>query len=308
MNYIKYCILFALCLATFGLMAQMTTEEKVIKQVIEDETQLFYQRDYDAWASKWAHSPSVYVSITGPETHISALGWEELSAQVKEEFSKNPDPIDRKPEKTDYNFMVKENMAFVTFKEDGDMSTRVLKKHDGVWKVLNVGVVQTGAYQAQKHMKALKGLTGVWELDPTSVELSDEKWSLTDAKCKVKETSTGVKMYITSDWKRADGFTGTWNDAIVVARDSESDKMGVMISTDGPYGTSVHTGECYVKDDYIAFKAYKLGTENLMKQKLVRVDDNTLKMHYKFMNADGEVEWKMGFALVKNQEESLAMN
>jgi hypothetical protein len=308
MKYLKHYLLLTLAFVACTLSAQMTAEQKAIKQVIEDETKHWYAQDYDAWAASWVHSPAVYWSVTGPDTYMKQMGWDALKAFAKATWESEPASDGGTPAKTDFAFDVQGNMAFVTFKEDGNMSTRVLKKQDGKWKLLNVGVVLSKSYEVKKQKDALHALNGVWELDAGSVELSDDKWSLDQAKFKVKQTATGAKMYMTSDWSRNDGFTGTWEDHCVVASDTEAGKYGFMVNTTGPYGSSVITGELYFKDEYIAFKGHKLGADNVVKQKFALKDDNHLKVHNKYMDADGNVEWEMSFVLVKDQDASLVMN
>lgn len=308
MKKIKFSLLLLFITTALALNAQVIAPEDAIKKVIEDETHLYNQRDYDAWAATWAHNDNVLWSLAGPNTNLEYRGWDDWSAQTKEYFMENPEPVETYQKKTNYNFTVNGDMAFVTFLEDGNMSSRVVVREEGKWKLQQVGIVQTKAYEAQKQMKALHGLTGVWQLDPATVELSDEEWTLLDVHCKVKETTTGLKMYLTSDWKNDKGFEGTWKDSYMIARDSESGMLGAMVSTEGPWGTSVHAGECYVKDDYVKIIAKKLGKETSMKHKIMKKDDNHVDMQLVFMNAEGEKEWEMKFTLVKDQESSLAMN
>ena len=303
-------ILMLLLFCTVGLFAQdMTSAEKDIKEVIENETKMYNARDYDGWAATWAHSPAIYWSVAGPEWSKEVKGWEALSMDTKKYFEKNPDPVKYLPKKTDYEFSVNGNMAFVTFHENGNMSTRVLAKKKGAWKLMRMGVVETVAYETQRRMDAMENLVGIWYLDPTSVEVSDESWTLNNLKCKVKSTDLGMKMYMSSNWKSDSGFEGEWKEEYIFANDSEAQKVGVMISTKGPKGTSVHSGKCYFKEDYMVVKAKKLGSEGdaLMKQKIALKDGNTMKMHYVFLDDKGETEWEMKFKLTKSKDESLAM-
>lgn len=308
MKHTKLLVMALLCAMTMTAFAQdMSSTEKAIKQVIEDETKFYNERNYDAWANTWAHSDKIYWSVAGPETSREVHGWEQLSKATKEYFTNNPTPAESKQVKDGYNFMVKGDMAFVTFKEDGNMSTRVLAKKSGQWKLLRMGVVHTVAYKRHHENTMLKSLTGIWKLDPTTVQLSDNSWTMQSFKCKVKETDMGFKMYVTSDWS-SEKMTGTWKDEYTIAYDSQTDIIGAMMSTKSPQGSSVWSGKCYVMDDYVALKMKPMSDETAkMKHKLIPQDDNTIKMHYVFTNGEGETMFEMTFAVVKELEDALTV-
>ena len=193
----NYFLLLLSLLLSFPLLAQ-SAEEAAIKKAIEDETHYFNQRDYDQWASLWVHSPNTYVSIAGPNENLEQKGWEEISQQVKEFMANNPNPVPDYQKKTDYKYLVDGSMAFVTFDEDGNYSTRVLQKTDNGWKTLEVSVVQTRAYEAQARAEAIKKLIddaqGNWQLDPETIENRSANFETTGIGLKITPKKTGMVM------------------------------------------------------------------------------------------------------------------
>ena len=291
-----------------SLLAQnMSSAEKAIKEVIENETKFYNERNYDAWASTWAHDEGVYWSVTGPELSMSTHGWEALAKEAKAYFKQNPQANPYTPKKDDYHFVVNGNMAFVTFKENGNMSSRVLVKDKGNWKLLRMDVVQTKAYEHQSNKRMLQSMAGVWKLDPATVNLNDDTWTLHALKCKVKTTEMGMKMYVESDWESSGGVRGIWKDDYAIAYDRSSAGYPVMLSEISPEGSSVWTGNCHFKDEYLVIKAKPVASEGLMKHKIMPESANKLKMHYLFTNDAGETMWEMSFTLVKEQEDALTM-
>ena len=127
--------------------------ETAIKRAIEVETTYFNQRNYDKWADTWMQELYIYWSVTNPHEHSELRGWKALSQMMKDLFEQSPEPVQLKQQKTDYKFRVSGNMAFVTFLEDGNASTRVLETSGGKWKLIRMGVVNSTAYE--QHNKSL---------------------------------------------------------------------------------------------------------------------------------------------------------
>jgi len=73
-------------------------------------------------------------------------GWEQVSTMMKAFLAANPKQ-DNPVKKTDYQFRLTDEMAFVTFKEnDNAMQSRVLEKIDGQWKILRNEVTSTASF------------------------------------------------------------------------------------------------------------------------------------------------------------------
>jgi hypothetical protein len=130
-------IIFLSAVCVFG----STKDETAIRKVIEDETKYLVMEDFEKWSGCWIHSSQAYFSITKSFDHFELHGWEAISTHIKEQMAA-PGKSEWLPKKTDYQFRIVGNMAFVTFKEDGFASTRVLEKQKGKWKLLQMSVVQ----------------------------------------------------------------------------------------------------------------------------------------------------------------------
>ncbi len=124
-------------ISTFAL----TNDEKAVQKTIEDETLSFSQNDFDKLSELWVHSPQAYYSISESFKHTEFLGWEAIASYLKEQMENFANP-EWKPVKSDYQFRIVGNMAFVTFKENGNPSTRILEKQNNSWKILELSVVQ----------------------------------------------------------------------------------------------------------------------------------------------------------------------
>ncbi|MDX1407026.1 MAG: hypothetical protein R3330_02805, partial [Saprospiraceae bacterium] len=277
MKLAKFLTTTLIVLTTASLFAQkMSSAEKAIKEVIENETKFYNARNFDAWANTWVHAPGIYWSVTGPETSMSAQGWDALAQQARDYFKQNPEPNTYTPNKTDYQFMVEGNMAFVTFMENGNMSTRVLTKDKGDWRLMRMGVVLTGAYDHFNQKRTLQRLVGTWKLDPATVQLNDDSWTLHGLKCKVKQTDMGMWMYVSSEWSNNQGMHGIWKDEYMIAYDNASQSYGVMLNGVSPESSSVWSGKCHFKDGAVTFKTTSLGGEEvgMLKHKIMPEGSN----------------------------------
>ena len=148
----KQVLLFiAVLLSSTFAMADFTPEELAVKQVIEDETRFFVERDFDKWANLWVHAPYIYIGIATPSMNEELRGWNDYSTFMKGVLSQGSMNSDEHyAAKTDYQFIIGRDLAFVTFYENGNASTRVLEKHQGQWKLIHTGVIYTEDYKKNK--------------------------------------------------------------------------------------------------------------------------------------------------------------
>lgn len=128
-------------------------ERKAILALIEKESTAFWDKDYDAWASCWVHSPYVRTMgwwARGGVTVVS--GWEERGPRTKQHMEANPEPNPQNVRRENINMRIYHDAAWVTFDQYGsdtgepDMDmpglsreTRFLEKHNGQWKIVYVG-------------------------------------------------------------------------------------------------------------------------------------------------------------------------
>lgn len=136
----------ALCLSLLlqNAFAQLK-DEMAIKNVIEKETDAWFARDAAKMESYWAKVPQITqcVSLLGDVVIFNTA-----------ESTKGKDPfamVGQVPQKatvirTDWNFRIVGNGAYVTYKEKDESAgtenhfyeSRFMEKMDGVWKIVAV--------------------------------------------------------------------------------------------------------------------------------------------------------------------------
>ncbi|MCM2476172.1 LuxR family transcriptional regulator [Rhizobium sp. CG5] len=126
-------------------MDESEVDKTAILAVIRSETEAWLQRDFEALASHWVHSPQTrrmeYYASLG--TRVDE-GWDAIAARLKtivERFPKKHDDMERvRWEKV--NIVVAGTMAWVTYDQLGidagnDLKRELKIRHkvDGVWKI-----------------------------------------------------------------------------------------------------------------------------------------------------------------------------
>ncbi len=136
------------------------TEASLVMQVVEAETTAFWMKDYAAWANCWLQTADIRMVGWWARggIHITE-GWESLSASIRQLMSDNPTPNPRAAQvrREKVHVRTSAHMAWVTFDQYGadtgepDMDmpglsheTRILEKHDGLWRLVYVGWLLVG--------------------------------------------------------------------------------------------------------------------------------------------------------------------
>jgi len=239
----------------------LSKEETAIKKVIEDETTYFNQRNYDKWADTWVQELYIYWSVTNPHEHSELRGWEALSQMMKDQIEQSPEPVQLKQQKTDYKFRVSGNMAFVTFLEDGNASTRVLETSGGKWKLIRMGVVNSTAYETLVIQQMMKRFTGNWQAEQATIQINPplQDSELKSINMSIKYTGKGLKVNTHSILTRPAGDR-TYEEEIVYAYDTEKQRIAVLKVGGVGEWSEVYTGECSIQDDgSLHNKMYALG-------------------------------------------------
>lgn len=135
---------------------QQTADHQAVMQVIETETNAFWLKDYELWATCWLQSPAIHREGWWARGGIRfTQGWQALSESVKQSMLDNPTPNPTATLVRRENVRIRVSsdgqMAWVTFDQYGedtgepDMDmpglsheTRILEKHDGAWKIVYV--------------------------------------------------------------------------------------------------------------------------------------------------------------------------
>ena len=128
-------------------LAQSQADEDAIRKVLLAETDRFFARDYNGWASTFVQAPAAVQAWNNADgTYTHRLGWETISARIKEFMQKNPAPDKTPMWRENFVFRHYGNAAFVTFdKWLGDRKTakpireiRVVERQGTEWKIVCV--------------------------------------------------------------------------------------------------------------------------------------------------------------------------
>ena len=136
-----------------GLAGESLDKEKAaIKQVIEDETESFFARNYNKWKSSYAQTDYAFQAWSNNDgTFDSNVGWEDINKQIGKYITDNPEPVSSHPKVERKNMLFKfygDNVAYLTwdqFNSDQDMKNfhhskevRLMEKIGGQWKIVCV--------------------------------------------------------------------------------------------------------------------------------------------------------------------------
>jgi hypothetical protein len=122
-------------------------EEEAIKRVLLAETDFFFARNYEGWASTFVQEPgAIQIWNNGDGSYTHSVGWETISKNVKAFMESHPEPNATPLWRENFVFRHYGDAAFVTFdKYMGDRATakpikevRVVEKVDGEWKIVCV--------------------------------------------------------------------------------------------------------------------------------------------------------------------------
>lgn len=150
MKSLIVCTLVALAGAGFLLPPDALTradEEEAIKRVLLAETDFFFARDYDGWASTFVKEPgAIQIWNNGDGSYTHSVGWETISKNVKAFMESHPEPNTTTLWRENFAFRHYGDAAFVTFdKYMGDRETtkpikeiRVVEKQGGGWRIVCV--------------------------------------------------------------------------------------------------------------------------------------------------------------------------
>jgi hypothetical protein len=128
-------------------LAQGPADEEAIRKVLLAETDFFFARDFAGWASTFVQVPAAVQAWNNADgTYTHRLGWETISARIREFMTKNPTPDKTPMWRENFVFRHYGSAAFVTFdKYLGDRKTakaireiRVVERQGNEWKLVCV--------------------------------------------------------------------------------------------------------------------------------------------------------------------------
>lgn len=127
--------------------AQTKADEDAITKVLLAETDRFFARDFDGWASTFVQVGAATQAWNNADgSYVYRLGWPTISARIREFMKNNPKPDTTPLHRENFTFRHYGNAAFVTFdKYMGDRKTakpiheiRVVERVNGEWKIVCV--------------------------------------------------------------------------------------------------------------------------------------------------------------------------
>ena len=135
------------------VMPAVNPDEVEIKKILADETEFFYDRNFEKWAENWVHEPYITWTVTNgaePGEVLTVRGWAALSVDMSERFKKLTPEFGIAMRKSvvtrdQWQIQVRGNTAYVSYNQHsenaekqtkGDITeTRVMEKINGVWKI-----------------------------------------------------------------------------------------------------------------------------------------------------------------------------
>ncbi len=138
----------------------MEVEKASILEVLEGESTAFWEKDYDKWASYWAHEPYIRTMGWWEAGGVTVVeGWEQRAERSRKNFEISPEdnPTATTVRRENINIRVFDDVAWLTFDQYGEdtgdtlldmpglsRETRILEKHSGEWKIVYVGWLLEG--------------------------------------------------------------------------------------------------------------------------------------------------------------------
>ena len=177
-----FMFVFALIASAYG---QETTnlekDKEAIKAVILEETQSYWDRDFERYAACYKHDESIVDLRANSTNYYHVVGWEENSSGTKENLKNNPEPVKNTEVKKNFDIHVFPNSAWVIFEteiydEEGklaseDIGVNFLEKIDGEWKIVYLSRVGVSSYsgdfeEIEVSAEVLSKYQGKYELQP----------------------------------------------------------------------------------------------------------------------------------------------
>lgn len=191
-NCLLLLILCLICLPAGVAAADVEAEVDAIKKVIISETDSWAKKDYAAWQKAWyqgADAMSVYIS---KYFHQEKSGWDEISTAMKGQMKENPEPLDAKIMRDNFQVRVDGDLAWITYDEKYVMKDetargrewhsrqfRTLVKKDDAWLIVSLTGIDDYGYGADyNEIEWDLNMTGHRLLDLAKISEAIELFSL----------------------------------------------------------------------------------------------------------------------------------
>jgi hypothetical protein len=157
-----YAILFSACMSCAPASEIDYEKEKAaIINVIEKESEAFWQKDFDKYASYWVHEERVRTMGWWQAGGVTVVeGWKQRAARTKALIEQSPEQNSTatKVRRENINLRIYQDVAWMTFDQYGedtgdtlmDMAgrsreTRIFEKVNGEWKIAYLGWLLEGS-------------------------------------------------------------------------------------------------------------------------------------------------------------------
>lgn len=177
-----YLFLFVFALVSVANGQEKTTLEKekeAIKAVLLEETQSFYDRDFERYAATYKHDESIVDLRANSSGYSRVDGWE--AAGMKDFMKNNPEPVKVTEVKKNFHIHVYPESAWAIFDneiydEEGkladiDIGVNFLEKIEGEWKIVYLSRIGVTSYigdfeEIEVSEEVLSKYLGKYELQP----------------------------------------------------------------------------------------------------------------------------------------------
>jgi hypothetical protein len=175
-QFITLITLAILAMTSCGKKIDVEKEKAAIIAVIEEETNAFYERDFERLAATHIQDETNMRLDVGRYGYGFSAGWDNNT--LKEYFKENPDPVPNNEKKSNYKIKVYDGTAWAVYdndayNNDGELQNKsihvqFLEKMDGQWKIDYMSIVNTTSFdQAQDNGRIA---TLYHELKPENVD------------------------------------------------------------------------------------------------------------------------------------------
>ena len=134
-------------------------EKEAIKAVIEEETNAYFDRDFDRFAATYVQDETTIRLTAWKSGYGYIVGWEEMGSVFKEGFEKYPEPIKHYQVKTNYKIKVYKESAWAVFdnevhNSEGELTGKnihveFLEKVNDEWKIVYLSEIYTSSYEEE---------------------------------------------------------------------------------------------------------------------------------------------------------------
>jgi tetratricopeptide (TPR) repeat protein len=134
-------------------------DEAAIKEVIENETKLFFDGNYEEFQKTWVHEPYALWTIVGNNYHNEFIGWDSIGVNLNRFIEDRNEPFTDTVIRRNFSYRIYGHGAWVTFEQYNKSSMdnnpdlipsrqfRLLEETDNGWKLVFMGGINRNSYK-----------------------------------------------------------------------------------------------------------------------------------------------------------------